>query len=102
MIGGETIHSALKMSAQQPLGIDKLSNAKVDNDSIDRLSALEALIVEEVSMVPSALLGALSLRLCVARKKTKGCDPDLYTERGHMFGSVPIVMFLGDSTSSGQ
>ena len=96
VIGGETIHSALKMSAQQPLGIDKLSNAKVDNDSIDRLSALEALIVEEVSMVPSALLGALSLRMCVARQKTKGCDKDLYTERGHMFGGVPIVMFLGD------
>ena len=76
VIGGETIHSALKMSAQQPLGIDKLSNAKVDNDSIDRLSALEALIVEEVSMVPSALLGALSLRMCVARQKTKGCDKD--------------------------
>ena len=96
VIGGETIHSALKMSAQQSLSIDKLAKVKVDNDSIDRLSALEAVIVEEVSMVPSALLGALSYRLCRARKITKGCDPELYTERGHMFGGVPIVMFLGD------
>ena len=66
VIGGETVHSALKMSAQQPLSIDKLSNAKVDNEIIDRLSAVEAVFVEEVSMVPSALLGALSLRMCVA------------------------------------
>eukprot|EP00959_Pyramimonas_sp_CCMP1952_P381291 7989436-Pyramimonas_sp.AAC.1 len=47
-------------------------------------------------MVPPALLGAASFRMCKARKATHNCDVDLYMERGHMFGKAPIVMFLGD------
>ena len=58
--------------------------------------SIQAVIVEEVSMVPPALLGAASIRMCKARKAEHGCDVDLYMARGQMFGKVPIVMFLGD------
>ena len=95
VIGGETIHSAFKLSSMQSMSLDVLARQKVDHIR-DRMNDLEALIVEEVSMVPSALLGAASYRMCAARAGAKGCQPDLYTERGHMFGGVPIVMFLGD------
>ena len=96
VIGGETIHSAFGLSAQQALTIAKLSGQKVKDDFVDRMNELEAVIVEEVSMVPPKLLGAASLRMCKAREGKHGSHVGLYMERGHMFGKVPIVMFLGD------
>ena len=60
------------------------------------MNALKAVIVEEVSMVPPALLGAASFRMCKARQAEHRCNVDLYMARGYMFGKAPIVMFLGD------
>ena len=84
------------MSGQQSLKIKQLSGQKVNPDFVDRMNQLEAVIVDEVSTVQPALLGAASYRMCKARKAKHGCDVNLYSERGHMFGKVPIVMFLGD------
>ena len=96
VIGGETIHSGCGLSGQQALTIAKLYGQKVTDDFIERMDDLQAVIVEEVSMVPPALLGAASIRMCKARKVRHGSDVDLYMTRGQMFGKVPIVMFLGD------
>eukprot|EP00959_Pyramimonas_sp_CCMP1952_P398752 8355433-Pyramimonas_sp.AAC.1 len=46
-------------------------------------------------MVPPQLLGAASFRMCKARAAQYNCDVNVYVARGHMFGKVPIVMFLG-------
>ena len=100
VIGGETIHSGFGMSGQQSMTIRHLSGQKVDTpawrDFVSRMNELEAVIVEEVSMVPPELLGAASYRMCKARAARKGSDVNLYSEKGHMFGKVPIVMLLGD------
>ena len=96
VIGGETIHSGFKMHGQQSFKLSALSKCKVHNDFVDRMCQLEAVIVEEVSMVQPALLGAASYRMCKARASRKKSDPNLYMERGHMFGKVPLVMLLGD------
>ena len=96
VIGGETIHSGFGLSGQQAMTIAKLSGQTVKYDFKKRMNRLRAVIVEEVSMVPPALLGAASFRMCKARKEAYKCDVDLYMARGHMFGKVPIVMFLGD------
>ena len=34
--------------------------------------------------------------MCLARRKSHGADPDLYTEHGHRFGKVPLVILAGD------
>eukprot|EP00959_Pyramimonas_sp_CCMP1952_P428305 8970984-Pyramimonas_sp.AAC.1 len=47
-------------------------------------------------MVPPALLGAASFRMCKARAAQYDSNVNLYTARGDMFGKAPIVMFLGD------
>ena len=62
----------------------------------DRWRDVQALIIEEVSLTSPRLLGAASYRICAARQNTHGVDPALYSERGMMFGRIPIVILLGD------
>ena len=95
-VGGETIHSAFKLGSFQSLAVKDLAKRKVDDEAIDRLSSVECVIVEEVSMVESALLGAASYRMCAARERKNLCQSSLYMVRGHLFGAAPIVLFLGD------
>ncbi len=94
VIGGQTIHSAFDIPARGSLALSSLSLPKAS--LIDALKDVVAVIFEEVSMIESALLGAASYKMCCARRQTHNCDPLLYSEREHMFGAAPIVLFLGD------
>ena len=47
-------------------------------------------------MVPPKLLGALSYRICRARRHSCGASPDLYFVPGYAFGGIPVVILLRD------
>ena len=95
VVKGETIHAAVGLGASSTLRLDKMGRV-VPARLIDKYADVCALIFEETSMIPPALLGAASWRICCAREKTFSVDPLLYTERGNMFGGIPIILFLGD------
>ena len=78
VIEGETVHSALVLPRSSSLNLRALDK-NVSGTLKDRWSDVEALIVEEVSMVSPQMLGALSYRTCWARRDSLGARPDLYT-----------------------
>ena len=95
VIDGDTIHTAVGLGAGSSLRLDKMGRT-VPARLVDKYRNVCALIFEETSMIQPQLLGAASWRICCAREKTFPVDPLLYTERGHMFGAIPIVLFFGD------
>ena len=94
IVGGETIHSASHMHGKMSLTLDRLEQGITD-DFIFEWADVDLLILDEISMVSPRLLGALSYRLCCARR-AHGVDPLLYHERGHIFGGVPLIVMAGD------
>ena len=95
VIGGDTVHSSLRLSGQSSMRLGKLCE-HVTDDLKDFWTPVEALIVEEVSLMSPDLLGALSFRTSLARQAKHNCDPNLYQHPEHMFGKIPIVVYLGD------
>ena len=95
VIQGDTVHSALILGQRTSLNLRALDR-NVGSELVDRWQHVDALIIEELSMVAPKMLGALSFRTCVARRQKCGARPDLYTLPGFAFGGIPLVILLGD------
>ena len=95
VVGGDTVHSWCHMHSEMGLSLQSLSRGVTDA-LVDDWHNVFAVILDEVSMVSPKLLGAASYRMCLARRRSHGADPDLYTESGHRFGKVPLVVLAGD------
>ena len=94
-IEGDTIHSNVHLHGDGGLSLEQLTKG-VTSDFKDRWHSVEALVIDEISLVQPTLFGAASYRISLARRESKGCKPDLYTEAGHAFGSIPLVVLAGD------
>ena len=94
-IKGDTIHSSVHLHGDGGLSLESLSKG-VTSDCKDRWNPVEVLVTDEISLVPPTLFGAGSYRICLSRRESKGCQPDLYTEAGHAFGSIPLIILAGD------
>ena len=88
VVGGDTVHSSCHLHARVAFTLERMAALEGTGEFVDEWRDVDALILDETSMVSPALLGALSYRACRARERTRGVDPDLYTEPGHMFGGV--------------
>lgn len=78
-VGGQTIHSLLRL----PLGI--IGNRElgfIPKESLAVLANLDALVIDEVSMVSADVLDALDRRLRQAKRK-----------RNTAFGGIQLIMF---------
>ena len=78
-VGGQTIHSLLRL----PLGI--IGNRElgfIPKESLAVLANLDALVIDEVSMVSADVLDALDRRLRQAKRK-----------RNTPFGGIQLIMF---------
>ena len=78
-VGGQTIHSLLRL----PLGI--IGNRElgfIPKESLAVLANLDALVIDEVSMVSADVLDALDRRLRQAKRK-----------RNPPFGGIQLIMF---------
>ncbi len=78
-VGGQTIHSLLRL----PLGI--IGNRElgfIPKESLAVLANLDALVIDEVSMVSADVLDALDRRLRQAKRK-----------RNNPFGGIQLIMF---------
>ena len=96
VVGGDTVHSSLHMNRSTTLTLKALGSLKTTDAFIDKFSGVDLLVVDEISMVAPKLLGALSYRLCCARKASTGEDPNFFCEPGSVFGAIPIVVVAGD------
>ncbi len=77
--GGQTIHSLLRL----PIGIiGKRELGFIPKESLAVLAALDALVVDEISMVSADVLDAMDRRLRQAKRK-----------RHLPFGGVQLIMF---------
>lgn len=76
-VGGQTIHSLFKL----PIGLIGPTQLRQDRVLQRLLTALDVLIIDEISMVSADLLDAVDRSLRLARKRT---DP---------FGGVQLVLF---------
>jgi len=83
------------MHRSMGLSIAALSRGVTDT-LCDAWRDVWAILLDEVSLVSPRLLGALSYRACLARKRSHGCDPLLYAEKAERFGRVPLVVLAGD------
>ena len=95
-IGGDTIHSRLILPGSADYSLKALAQAKVPAALVNEWHDVHLLVVDEISMLSPALFGALSFRVCQARKETWGVSEGLFTEKGSAFGGVPIVILAGD------
>jgi hypothetical protein len=94
-IRGDTIHSQVSLSAASSLMVERLS-VGVTAALKDRWANVAGIVVDEISLVKPMLFAALSCRASLARRETHNAKPDLYTEKGHAFGQVPLVILAGD------
>jgi len=78
-VGGQTIHSLLRL----PLGIiGSRELGFIPKESLAVLASLDALVIDEVSMVSADVLDALDRRLRQAKRK-----------RNTAFGGIQLIMF---------
>ncbi|MEL0149841.1 MAG: AAA family ATPase, partial [Pontimonas sp.] len=78
-VGGQTIHSLLRL----PIGIiGKRELGFIPKESLAVLSHLDALVIDEVSMVSADVLDAMDRRLRQAKRR-----------KNTPFGGVQLIMF---------
>ena len=95
-VGGDTIHSSLKLTRHGGHGLDVLQRRHVTDALKTEWHEVYLLVIDELSLISPSLLTAASYVMCQARQHTWHVDPGLFAEKGHAFGGIPLVLLTGD------
>lgn len=94
-VNGDTIHSTMHWHGEGGMTLDRLGRG-VSAEFKDKLGEVACMVIDEISLVTPRLFGAASFRFCLARSKSHAVQAALYTEAGHAFGGIPLVILAGD------
>lgn len=97
-IGGRTCHNA---SALKPSDSLRTAALHFANDNMRKKmeaiwTAVGSLAVEEFSQLPASLFHAMAVRSIYARAGVHRLHLESYCQQSHLFGSMPVVIVMGD------
>ena len=96
-IKGQTIHSQAKMNTEIGWSYSELVPGETARNGLrDAWENVVCLVVEEISMIPAALLNALAIRAAFGREDKWQFEAIDHLDEANGFARIPLVIFLGD------